>query len=559
MPRPDPTIESRSAFIVVRRRRNLSHEAFAIAFQHAGWPSVSHHRHTWRSAGPIRHTDGMTTNETPATTDGLSAASLPARLAAGEAALAAGRHREAAELLQPVADALPAHLGVARMVASAWQLAGARHRARAALHPVAVAIAADALIVTDDDAYALGAQLLDAGGAADALALFQHIQRKRSANAALLGALATAHRALGALDEAWALAQRAVVADKKNPALLLTAAQIRHAQGAFDDALAWLKKAEAVRPFHAPTRLQRALTRLLQRPTRHGWEDFEHRGLPTLPAGTVAWRGDALDGRPILVIADQGLGDLFHFVRFTTLLVARGASRVVIAAPASTVTLLRASGFDAIADGGTAEVVASLGGEVLAVPLLSLPARLGIEGETLGELVPYLGVREGRRRQAAGTTDGGGQRPRVGGHKPRLGLVLHGNPDYLTTHLRDADASVASALADVPDVQWVWLQMGEAPPDALAGIEQPAMAGDWLETARLVDTLDGVVSVDTGMAHLTGAMGVPLHVLLPYTPDWRWGWQGSTTAWYPTAVLHRQTAPADWAGAVASLRRALVI
>jgi ADP-heptose:LPS heptosyltransferase len=108
----------------------------------------------------------------------------------------------------------------------------------------------------------------------------------------------------------------------------------------------------------------------------------------------------------------------------------------------------------------------------------------------------------------------------------------------------------------------VWLQLGEEPPAALAAlpsIERPTMAGDWLDTARLVESLDGVVSVDTGMAHLAGAMGVPLHLLLPYTPDWRWGWQGASTGWYPTAVLHRQAAPADWTGALTTLREALTI
>ncbi|MCA0375345.1 MAG: hypothetical protein LCH84_06730 [Gemmatimonadetes bacterium] len=489
------------------------------------------------------------------------AATLAAQLTAGEAALAAGRHADAARLLQPVADALPTHLGIARMVAGAWQLAGARHRGRAVLVRAVDAMDTTAPGPGDDEAYALGAQLLDLGAPHAALRMFSAVQRRRPDNAALLGALAAAHRALGNLDDAWAFAQRAVARDKRNPALLLTAAQVRHAQGALDDALAWLKKAEALRPGHAPTRLQRALTRLLQRPTRHGWADFEQRGLPTLPAGTVAWRGDALGGRTIVVVCDQGLGDLFHFVRFTPLLAERGAARVIVAAPASTVSLLRASGVDAVTASDVATALTGAAEEVLAVPLLSLPHHLGIEDAAYGERVPYL--RTGASPADALPADAlpadalPAGAMRSAGAPRRLGLVLTGNPDYLTTLLRDTDDTVPPALAAMPGVEWVWLQPGLAPPAALAHIAQPPLSGDWLDTARLVKALDGVVSVDTAMAHLTGALGRPLHVLLPFTPDWRWGWQGVTTPWYPTATLHRQARSADWSEAMASLARTL--
>jgi len=138
----------------------------------------------------------------------------------------------------------------------------------------------------------------------------------------------------------------------KQPALLLTAAQIRHALGDLSRARYWLDRAEAIRPAHGPTRLQRALTSLLGGPTASGWEDFEHRGLPTPPStGAAPWHGEPLTGQSILVTSEQGQGDNFHFLRFVGDLRDRGASRVVVECHPGALSLFATSGYDAVPKG----------------------------------------------------------------------------------------------------------------------------------------------------------------------------------------------------------------
>lgn len=482
---------------------------------------------------------------------GAGARSIPELLAAGEAALAAGRYREAAECLEPVADAMPDHVPLVRMAATAWQLAGQRSRARAVLTRVTDR-AID--VLSANDAHALGAQLLDVGAPDRGLYCFTQVARSLPNHPAVLGALAGARRAQGELDDAWRLVQRATTADRQNPVLWLTAAQVRHGQGQLDEALKLLKKAESLRPSHPPTRLQRALTRLLAGASTYGWGDFEHRGLPSLPTGRTAWRGEPLDGRSILVVSEQGIGDLFHFLRFVPLLTGHGAGRIVVEAPRSAVSLLQASGFDAVPVGEAPPTD-------FAVPVLSLPLHLGTDKATYGDLVPYL--RTGAAADAPAPTavptpvsSAPATREGPAPLRRRLGLVLRGNPNFLATNLRDIGNEWLGTLQSIPNVDWVWLQLGEAPPEEFR-CEKPKLSENWLETALLLQSLDGIVSVDTGLAHLAGAMGLPVWVLLPFSPDWRWGLQGESTPWYPSATLARQSAPRDWGEAIARLSHLL--
>jgi len=467
-------------------------------------------------------------------------AGLAEYLAAGEAAMGAGQHLDAARAFEAASDLQPGDLTVARLAATSWQLAGRRSRARSVLQRAVRGI--ELSLVGESTAYDLAALCLDVGAPAEALRLLEEVARTRAGHPAVLGAMAAAHRALGALDEAWRLIETAVGKDRKNPALLLTAAQVRHAQLRFDDALAWLKKAEAVRPLHGPTRLQRALTRLIQGPTRHGWEDFEHRGLPALPPGASWWRGEDLAGRSIRVVMEQGVGDLFHFVRYVPLLLERGAGTVVLEAPGSALSLLQVSGLPAFAPGDGPRTE-------LAVPLLSLPLRLGTEADTLRARVPYL------RTTAAEPVN---TEPLGGGRPLRLGLIPLGNPDFLATNLRDLDSGALEALLDLPDVRWTWL-LPEEPPKTSVSLETPALSPNWLDTALLMSQLDGVVTVDTGGAHLAGALGIPTLLLLPYTPDWRWGATGERSSWYPSMHLLRESTPASWSEVVTRLPELLAL
>jgi hypothetical protein len=300
---------------------------------------------------------------------------------------------------------------------------------------------------------------------------------------------------------------------------------------------------EAVRPAHGPTRLQRALTSLLGGPTAEGWADFEYRGLPTPPAtGAAPWQGESLAGQSILVTAEQGQGDNFHFVRYVPELTARGAARVVVECHPGAQSLFAASGFDAVAKG---EAPAT----DWYVPMLSLPHWLGRGADVASGGIPYL--RTGTDRPASHS------KPR-GVVRRRLGLVWQGNPEFLATTLRDFDPTLLPALLDIPGIDWIWMQYGAAPPIEHERLAIPTLSSSWLETATLLETLDGLVSVDTGLAHLSGALGLPTYVLLPYSPDWRWGLGSAHTPWYPSATLIRQKNPNDWCTVIDQLASLLM-
>lgn len=190
------------------------------------------------------------------------------------------------------------------------------------------------------------------------------------------------------------------------------------------------------------------------------------------------------------------------------------------------------------------------GGQVHAfdahLPLMDLPAvwRGPLPGLPMG--VPYLRVPPPDDRAA---------RPRR-----RIGVAWAGRPTHPDNHWRSIDPEVFERVLGLDGVDWMGLQPGEARlPRGLAG-NLPTGVDFW-DTARLVAGLDWVLTVDTAVAHLAGAMGKPTWVLLPYAPDWRWGLSGEATPWYPTLRLFRQPRPGDWpavlAGVSARLARAL--
>ena len=465
---------------------------------------------------------------------------ITALLARGEAALNAYDYRGAAEAFGAVGTMVPDDVTVALMTANAWRLADNALAARIVLRQVCARASASLDVPT---LFTLGGALLDTGAPEEALDCFTRVAKAMPRDASALNALASAMRASGDPKGAWPVVQRALTIAPSLPAALLTAAHARQALGDLAGAQQFLDRADVARPRHGPTQLQRGIARLLAGPGQAGWDGFEFRGLPAPKTSARAWHGESLVGASIAVIGEQGIGDQFHFVRYVARLTARGAARVVVECHPGAVSLFTASGYDAVAKGEAPETD-------WYVPMLSLPHRLGSDDDTASDLVPYLRA-----------TDPGGEEPVERATRPaglrRVGLVLQGNPAFLATTLRDFDISQLSGLLDIPDIEWVWLQYPSPAPVEHPRLMTPSMDGSWIETARVVSSLDGVVSVDTSLAHLGGAMGVPTFVLLPYSPDWRWGLRRSTTPWYPTARLIRQAKPLDWGSAVNELMRRL--
>ncbi len=456
-------------------------------------------------------------------------------LTEGEAALERGEYAHAATAFARALEAAPAENSIALMLANAHRLAGDTLASRAVLlHAVQTSPPAD-----PKQRYALGAALLDAGAPTEAAACFTMVVKALPKDPAALAALAGAKRTLGQAAEAWPLIQKALVSSTTHPAYLLTAAQIRHDMGDRKGALHWLDMADAVRGGHAPTQLQRAYTTLLGGATADGWRLFESRPRPVPATSARPWTGEPLEGCSILVTAEQGVGDQFQFLRFLPFLAERSPTRVVVECHADAVSLLASNGIDAVARGNPPETDWH-------VPLLSLPHRLGLGGAVMGASVPYLRAPTGAVAAPALPAPSAGQR--------RLGLVWAGNPAFSGRVMRDLDPALLPTLLAIRGVTWVSMQQGAIDPAVsaqLAGVHALPALTDWATTASLLAQLDGLVTTDTGIAHLAGAMGVRTWVMLQHVPDWRWGLTGETTPWYPTLTLVRPKASRDWSSVVA--------
>jgi Tfp pilus assembly protein PilF len=316
-----------------------------------------------------------------------------------------------------------------------------------------------------------------------------------------------------------------------------------------DEALTCFDRVLALEPDHAHAHWNKAQVLLLAGDFARGWIEHEWRfaSNPVLGRSFAQpfWHGDtSIEGKTILLHAEQGLGDTIQFCRYAPMVAAHGA-RVVLEVQRPLVELMRTLD-------GPADVVArgdALPAFDLHCPLLSLPLAFGTEFATIPARTPYL------------TAPARDWDSRLGVKRPRIGLVWSGNPG----HKRDAARSIPFyALMPVldADATFVSLQKDVRSSDA-AVLKQTKIVdvadelSTFADTASLIAGLDLVISVDTSVAHLAGALGKPLWLLLPQVPDWRWLMDRDDSPWYPTARLFRQDATRAWGPVVARVRDAL--
>jgi tetratricopeptide (TPR) repeat protein len=323
-----------------------------------------------------------------------------------------------------------------------------------------------------------------------------------------------------------------------------------------DEALASYAKALALRPDHATARLNEALARLVCGDFERGWRAYEWRWKtpamlpPPRNFSQPLWKGDAdLAGKTVLLHAEQGFGDTIQFCRYVPMVAARGA-RVVLEVQPPLKPLLGSLA-------GVGQIFAQ--GEPLAdfdlhCPLLSLPLAFNTRLETVPAAVPYLAAPP--ERQALWATRLG---PKAG---PRVGIAWAGRATNWNDRNRSIGLAPLLALA-IPGITLVSLQKQLRAPDRELLAAQPHICrlgeefADFADAAAVIAELDLVISVDTAVAHLAGAMGKPVFILLPYAPDWRWLLERSDSPWYPTVRLFRQMRPGDWDSLIAEVRAAL--
>jgi len=348
----------------------------------------------------------------------------------------------------------------------------------------------------------------------------------------------------GRLDEAVAHVQLALELAPGLPEALNNLGAILERAGRLENAIACYQAAVRARPSFADAHVNLGMAWLLEGRFEQGWQEYEWRlkGSGLRGLSQPLWDGAALEGRAILLRAEQGLGDTIHFVRYATLLKCQGAT-VVGECPDRLVPLLGAvPGVDAVFAQGNA-----LPAFDVYAPLMSLPRILGTRLETIPGQVPYLSV----PHELAAAWAARIAAAAAPGHH-RIGLVWASN--RVAKNVRDRSLPLASLapLAEAPGCAWFSLQRGPAAREAVsppAGWSITSLedeSGQITDTAAAMLNLDLIITVDTLAAHLAGALGRPVWVLLPFAPDFRWMRGRSDSPWYPTMRLFRQPRPGDW-------------
>jgi len=322
-------------------------------------------------------------------------------------------------------------------------------------------------------------------------------------------------------------------------------------------ALASFDQATAIDPESAQAHFNKSLTLLLEGDFQQGWPLYEWRwktekSKPRVRKfGQALWLGDApLVGKTILLHSEQGFGDTIQFSRYATQVAALGA-RVIIEVPEPLLGVLGGLG---------ANIELAVTGKPLPAfdyhcPLLSLPLAFKTDATSIPASQSYL------RSDSAKMAEWG---QRLGAKtKPRVGLVWSGNADHVNDHNRSV--ALSALVAQLPDtLEYVSLQKEVRASDkgALESNASIRHFGDALkdfgDTAALCEWMDLVISVDTSVAHLSGALGRPTWVLLPYVPDWRWLLDRKDSPWYPSVSLYRQSDDREWGNVLEAVKADLV-
>ena len=340
-----------------------------------------------------------------------------------------------------------------------------------------------------------------------------------------------------------------IAADPELPEAHASLGFVLTARGDTKGAIAACDDAIALDVDFARAYWNRSTASLLDGDFARGFVDYEERRRDPLfatdftGAHGTEWDGTPLAGRRLLVIAEQGLGDAIQFARFLPLI--RGGSVVLACAP-TLVPLLR--GMQGVADVVSRDA---------ALPLydcfvfqMSLPRLLGTTVDTIPSPHGYLKVNPTRARPAPERIEG----------RRRVGLVWAGNPEHHNDQRRSIPTAALAPLVTLEGIEWVNLQRGARGPELSLMHRLPAPSSritDFADTAAIVETLDLVVTVDTSVAHLAGAMGKTVWILLPHAPDWRWMLNRDDTPWYATARLFRQHRAGDWGAVIDRVAAAL--
>ncbi len=339
------------------------------------------------------------------------------------------------------------------------------------------------------------------------------------------------------------LYQRATELDPQNFKAWNNLANTLRGLSQLDAALEAYDHALRLEPDSAVTRCNRALALLSAGRLDEGFREFEWRwqalNLRNYPE--PRWNGELADNKTVFVFAEQGLGDTIQFVRYLRL-VRQRAGRVIFECQRELRSLVQGS--------GCAHVVVETGESLpefdCYTSLLSLPALFGTTLGSIPDQIPYL------------TAPDAIALPEKPLQRLKVGLVWSGNPAFGDDALRSVPLAELQPVLNTPGISFLRLQRNVRPEDEEALKTAPLLKIDQVfsdlgHAAAAINQLDLVISVDTAVAHLAGALGKRVWLLLRYSPDWRWLLNRTDSPWYPTMRLFRQVQPGEWKSPVAEI------
>jgi tetratricopeptide (TPR) repeat protein len=312
-------------------------------------------------------------------------------------------------------------------------------------------------------------------------------------------------------------------------------------QGRPEEAIQCYHRALTLKPDYAEARFNRSIAMLLTGNLAEGWEGFEWR-FKRRNAGNIyphrherpRWDGFPFIGKRLLVHAEQGLGDTLQFARYLPLVKTLGGTVIFESLKPLTGLFDSFPGIDELLE-------LSLNGITKVdydyyVPLLSLPGIFRTTLDTIPNDIPYLFASPYKRHY---------WKDRISGMGLKVGIVWAGKPSHGNDKIRSIERDRLTPLSGIPGINLYGLQKDiETREEGFPNLGKKL--DDFTDTAGIIENLDLVISVDTAVAHLAGAMGKKVWVLLPFVPDWRWLLDREDSPWYPTMRLFRQERPDDW-------------
>ncbi|MEX0271461.1 tetratricopeptide repeat protein [Leptolyngbyaceae cyanobacterium UHCC 1019] len=387
---------------------------------------------------------------------------------------------------------------------------------------------------------------LEQGQYEPAIALYQQSLAIDPSNIAALHGIGSALQLQGKSNFSVHFYQQALDLQPDHLDSLIGLSKVLLDQGNLAEALSVINRVLALSPNHAIARYNRALMLIQQGNFQEGFAEYEWRfktgEFPPCPFKQPVWDGKPLAGRTLLLHAEQGLGDTLQFIRYAAIATQSGG-RVIFTCHRPLIRLLSTlPGIEELIPMGL-----PLPAFDVYAPLLSLPTILGTTLETVPQSVPYIDLPAANWQLPIAATSSNKSSPAF-----KVGIVWAGGNLYKQNYRRSLSLKQFEPIVNVPNIAFYSLQKG-IPQIEIAELgwesrlhDLNSHLTDMADTATAIAQLDLVITVDTSVAHLAGALGKPVWLLLSHVADWRWLSDRNDTPWYPTMRLFRQHQPGDW-------------